>query len=211
MAQALGEVEPGHFWSAPGPWLYAALALGALLRVYFAVFTEGTHDVPIWESHAGWVSEHGLIGYYSFQDVFNHPPFIGQVLSHVWEIAKAIDVPYRIPHRLIFSLLDLGNALLLLRFFRASQYRWAIFAAYWLNPLSILFSSYHGNTDTAVAFWVLLSVSFAVEQRVAWAGVAVGVGLWFKLPTVLSVPALFFFFHDVRSRAIFVAMAFASL
>jgi hypothetical protein len=208
VAQPLAELERAA-QSAPPPWLWVAVLLGALLRAYLVVYTEGTHDVPIWESHAGWTAEHGLIGYYGFQEVFNHPPFIGRLLSEVWILAKAADVPFRIPHRALFSLFDLGNALLLLSFFRASSLRYAIFAAYWLNPLAIIFSAYHGNTDTAVAFFVLLAVSLAAKQRVAWTGVAIGVGLWFKLPTILAVPALLFFFAGFRNRLLFVGVAFA--
>ena len=193
----------------PGPWLWACLAVGLLVRVYLIVFTEGTHDVPIWESHAGWTAEHGLVGYYSFQEVFNHPPFIGRVLSEVWTLAKAAEIPFRIPHRALFSLFDLGNALLLLRFFRASPWRYALFAGYWLNPLAILFSAYHGNTDTAVAFFVLLAVSFAGEGRVVASGIAIGVGLWFKLPTLLATPALFFYFQRIGARFLFAAVAVA--
>jgi hypothetical protein len=189
-----------------GSWFWLAVALGFLLRAYLILFTPGTDDIPIWESHAGWTTQHGLIGYYGFQEVFNHPPFIGRVLSEVWQLAKSVDIPFRIPHRAIFSLFDLGNALLLLRLFRSSPWKYAIFAGYWLNPLAIIFSSYHGNTDTAVAFFVLLATSFAVERRAVLAGAAIGVGLWFKLPTVLAIPALFFFFSG-RASLVFGTVA----
>ncbi|MGE4608681.1 MAG: hypothetical protein AAEJ52_18265 [Myxococcota bacterium] len=192
-----------------GSWFWVAVAMGFAVRAYLILLTPGTDDVPIWESHAGWTAQNGLIGYYSFQEVFNHPPFIGRVLSELWQLAKAGDIPYRIPHRAIFSLFDLGNALLLLRLFRESPWKYAIFAGYWLNPLAVIFSSYHGNTDTAVAFFVLLAMSFAVERRAALAGVAIGVGLWFKLPTVLAIPALFFFFEGAAASMVFGCVALA--
>jgi hypothetical protein len=34
-----------------------------------------------------------------------------------------------------------------------SRYRFVAAASYWLNPLSITFSAYHGNTDSAVGFF----------------------------------------------------------
>ena len=63
-----------------------------------------------------------------------------------------------------FAGLDLGTALLLLRLFRDSPFRYAVFAAYWVHPLALIFSAYHGNTDPAIAFFVLLAVlvAFAV-------------------------------------------------
>lgn len=193
------EAAPFAIFRERGSWFWIAVVLGFALRAYLILFTPGTDDVPIWQSHAGWTAQHGLIGYYNFQEVFNHPPFIGRVLSEVWQLAKWADIPFRVPHRAIFSLFDLGNALLLLRLFRGSPWKYAIFVAYWLNPLAVIFSAYHGNTDTAVAFFVLLATSFAVERRAALAGVAIGVGLWFKLPTVLAIPALFFFFEGWAS------------
>ena len=48
---------------APGPWLWLVLGLGATLRAWLAIFTEGTDDVSIWFSHAGWTRQQGLVGY----------------------------------------------------------------------------------------------------------------------------------------------------
>jgi hypothetical protein len=189
----------------PGPWLWLALGLGAALRAWLAVFTEGTDDVPIWFSHAGWTRQQGLVGYYEWQEVFNHPPFIGKAMSLLWVLARTTEIPFALLLRAPFAVLDLGNALLLLRLFRSSRYRYAIFAAYWLNPLSIIDSAYHGNTDTAVAFFALLAVAAAAERRAVAAGVAVGVGLWIKLPVILAAPALLFAFEGWRRRLAFAA------
>jgi len=40
-------------------------------------------------------------------------------------------------------------------------------AAYWLNPLSIIFSAYHGNTDSAVAFFLCLRLAFDDDKLLA--------------------------------------------
>ena len=192
---------------APGIWLWIALALGAAIRAFLVVATPGTDDVAIWQSHGGWTHQHGLVGYYGRSEVFNHPPFMGFLMSKAWELAKAADIPFGVPLRAPFALLDLGSAWLLLLLFRDSPWRWASAASYWLNPLAILYSSYHGNTDSGVAFFMLLAVLLASRRRAAWAGVAVGVGLWVKLPTILVAPAIFFFLRDWRTRAVFVGVA----
>lgn len=194
-----------EFTHQPGMWLWVALGLGALARVFLVIATEGTQDVPIWQSHAGWTHQFGLVGYYERSEVFNHPPFISTLLSKVWVLARAADVPFRIPLRAIFALLDVGNAWLLFRFFAASPWRYLVVVAYWLNPLAMILSSYHGNTDTGVAFFTLIAIAAASKGRAAAAGAAIGVGLWIKLPIVLAAPALLFAFADLRKQATFVS------
>jgi hypothetical protein len=51
------------WYSHPGIWFWFVIALGAALRFYLVVFTNGTQDVDIWERHARDVREYGLIGY----------------------------------------------------------------------------------------------------------------------------------------------------
>jgi hypothetical protein len=195
------------FLRAPGAWLWIAVAVGAALRAFFVLATQGTDDVPIWQSHAGWIHQYGLVGYYARSEVFNHPPFIGYALSKLWELAKAFDVPFRIPLRAPFALLDLGSAWLVYRLFHGSPWRYAAAMAYWLNPLAILYSSYHGNTDSAVAFFMLLAVLAASRGSALAAGVALGVGLWIKLPVILCAPAIFCWLRGGRERAVFAASA----
>jgi hypothetical protein len=196
-----------RFVQSPGPWLWVALALGAGIRIFLVLATEGTDDVPIWQSHAGWTDQYGLVGYYERSEVFNHPPFIGKLLSGVWVVARGAEIPFRIPLRALFALVDAGNALLLFRLFRRSPYRYLVLACYWLNPLAIIFSSYHGNTDTGVAFFILLAIAAAAKGRVAAAGAAIGVGLWIKMPVILAAPALFFAMAGWRRKAAFAAVA----
>jgi len=146
------------------------------------------------------------VGYYERSEVFNHPPFIGKLLSGIWVVARGAEIPFHIPLRALFALLDAGNALLLFRLFRPSPYRYLVLACYWLNPLAIIFSSYHGNTDTGVAFFILLAITAASKGRAAAAGAAIGVGLWVKLPVILAAPAIFFAMAGWRRKAAFAAV-----
>src|SRR2546426_12579922 len=61
-----------HWYLRPGIWFWVVIALGAALRFYCVIFTEGTQDVEIWERHARDVREHGLIGYYHGDTSANH-------------------------------------------------------------------------------------------------------------------------------------------
>src|SRR5207237_8258659 len=103
------------------------------------------------------------------------------------------------------AIVDAVTMLLLLNLLSSSRHRLLVAAGYWLNPLSIIFSAYHGNTDSAVAFFLLLSVSCLARDKVAIAGFSAGAGLWIKLAGVLAVPALFLFLEGWRKRIIFLA------
>jgi len=137
---------------------------------------------------------------------------MGEWFAATARLAAATDVPFRLLLRAPFALLDLGSALLLLRLFRGSSHRYATLAAYWLNPLAVIYSAYHGNTDSAVAFFALLSVWLASGSRAgraAAAGAALGVGLWIKLPVLIAAPALGLAFPAWRERWRFAAAAAA--
>ena len=154
----------------PGAWLWLALALGAALRIYLVVATQGSFDVAIKLHHGSQVNRLGLLEYYRQAPVFNHPPPMGGFFAAAASLAAETGIPFRVWLRAPFAALDLATAWLLLQAFAASPWRLAIFAAYWLHPLAILFSAYHGNTDTAVAFFALLSLVGVAAGRSAAAG-----------------------------------------
>ena len=184
-----------------------AIAIGAALRIYCVVFTNGTGDMDDWEDHAQQVHDRGLIGYYHANSFANHPPFISKVSALILQMSAATGIPFRILFRTPFALLDAGNALLL--FLLLPENRWRFFAAacYWLSPAAILISAYHGNTDTAIAFFILLSVWLATKQRIVSSGAALGASLWVKLPGILALPALLIMLRRRRLRGVFLVAA----
>ena len=199
--------EPARWYSRSGIWFWSAIALGAALRFYLVVFTEGTQDVAIWERHARDVRDFGLIGYYQVDPSANHPPFISQVESLLLRVSDATGIPFRIFLRAPFALLDAGITFLLLLLLANCRWRFVAAAVYWLNPLSIIFSAYHGNTDSAVAFFLVLCVWLLSNNKLFAAAIMLGVSLWIKLPIVLAIPALTFFIPDWRKRFQFLVIA----
>jgi glycosyl transferase family 87 len=185
----------------------AAIAIGAALRFYCVVFTNGTGDMDDWEDHAQQVHDRGLIGYYHANSFANHPPFISEVGCLILQTSALIHVPFRILFRALFALLDAGNACLLFALLPSNRSRFFATACYWLSPVAIIISSFHGNTDTAVAFFLLFSVWLATKMRTAASGVAFGAGLWIKLPGILALPALMAFFRRWPQRGIFLLAA----
>jgi hypothetical protein len=175
----------------PGPALAALLVLGLLVRLYLVFFTQGTYDVRIWDEHAHGVREHGLVGYYHENRLMNHPPLAGLSAAGLSTVADATGIPFRVLLRLPFALFDAATALLVLWLLRDRSWRFVALAGYWLHPLAVIFSAFHGNTDSALPFFVLSSIALLASGRVGWAGMVLGASLWIKLPGVLAVPALF--------------------
>src|SRR2546422_731152 len=122
-------------------------------------------------------------------------------------MSAATHIPFRILFRTPFALLDAGNALLLFLLLPQNHWRFFATACYWLSPAAIIISAYHGNTDTAVAFFLLVSVWLATNQRIVGSGAALGASLWVKLPGVLALPALLILFRRWRLRGVFLSAA----
>lgn len=200
-------MSPADRLRAPGAWLWLALALGAALRLHLALATPGSFDVAIKLHHGRAIQRLGLVEYYRVAEVMNHPPPMALAFTGAAGLADGSALPFGPILRLPTALLDLGTAALLGLAFSASPWRWAILAGYWLHPLAILFSAYHGNTDTAVAFFALLALVLASRRRAVLAGAALGLGLWVKLPILLVAPALCLALPRWRERLSFALVA----
>ena len=186
---------------------WGTIVIGAALRIYCAVWTSGTGDMDDWEDHARQVNDRGLIGYYHANAFANHPPFISEVGSVILQASVATGIPFRILFRGLFALVDAGNALLVFMLLPADRRRLLLTACYWISPAAIIISSYHGNTDTAVAFFLLLSIWLARDSRIVQSGIAFGAGLWVKLPGILALPALIILLRKWRARGAFLLAA----
>ena len=198
--------EKTGVWQKAGWWFWSAILLGLAIRIYLVVFTEGTYDVHIWQDHAVGVHKYGLIEYYHASKDMNHPPLISVLACRLWNISQTTGIPFRILFRAPFALLDGGTTLLLLRIFSKNRWRFVIGACYWLHPLAIIFSSFHGNTDSAIAFFLLLAVWLLSKEKTIWAAVVLGASFWIKLPGLMAIPAFVFFLQGWRKRLLFLAV-----
>ena len=125
----------------PGAWFWLALLLGAALRAWLVVATEGSFDVAIKRVHGHSVNAWGVLGTYARSALMNHPPAMARFFAAVESLALASGLPFGALLRAPFAALDLGTALLALRLLRGSRWRFALVAAYWLHPLALLFSA----------------------------------------------------------------------
>ena len=188
-------------------WFRIAMVVGLVIRLWFVFFTEGTYDVRLWTHHAFGVAQKGLMAHYQSDAAMNHPPVISVAAKTVLTASLVTGIPFRILWRLPFVFLDAATTALLLRLLENRRCRFAIVTGYWLNPLAMIFSAYHGNVDTSVALVLTSCLYLLSRQRVAWAGVVMGLGLWIRLPPLLALPAVFFWLPTWRQRTEF-ALAF---
>ena len=198
---------PGKLISRGMVAFWGAIAIGAALRIYCVFGTGGTGDMDDWEDHARQVHDRGLIGYYHANSFANHPPFISEIGSVILQTSVTTHIPFRILFRGLFALLDAANAFLLFMLLPADRRRLLLTACYWISPAAIIISSFHGNTDTAVAFFLLLAIYLARDSRTVRSGIAFGAGLWVKLPGILALPALILLLRSWRARGVFVLAA----
>src|SRR5215212_726857 len=125
--------------------LIIALGIATLVKLGLAVATVGTNDVVTWRAFAdnamlcgGCV--YNLPGPYG--DPFNHPPFIIHFLKLIGA-SSAVWFPLWL--RLPAVLADVGTVLLATKLIPGISIRLTVVLA--LNPVSILISGFHGNTD----------------------------------------------------------------
>ena len=208
---ATATLKAGIRWIAQTPpWFRGVIALGFALRLYLCFFTEGTYDVGIWRSHAAKIGDIGLMRLYHDTTLANHPPFLGEVSSWMLTAGQRAGIPFRILLRMPFVFIDAGTCVLLLLVLAGHERRLVLASVYWLHPLAILFSSFHGNTDSSVAFVVLLCGWLLAHKRTIAAAIALGAGLWIKLPAVLAIPALLLLVDGWRDRLRFLSVAAAT-
>lgn len=190
------------------PWFIATIAVGALVRIFFVFATAGTLDVDSWLVHTIALEKQGLISYYEGGPlIFNHPPPSALLVSTIGKIASATGVSFAALLRLPFAMIDLASVAMIVLLLGNTKRARQVGAIYWLHPLAIIFSSYHGNTDTAIAFFLLATTLLVTRNQALLAGAALGACLWIKIPGVLVAPVFLFVLPDLRARTQFCVAA----
>ena len=200
---------PFHFLRTRGRWFWLLVATGVAARGFLVVFTSGTYDVALWESYARAVLASGLVDAYRSVPQLNHPPLASWSVAGLLALSRITDIPFAALLRAPIAAADLGSVFLLARLLRDSRYRWLAAGLYAVNPVAIVLSAFHGNTDSSIAFFLILAVTCAARGQAFRTGVALGASLWIKLPGLLALPALALSFPRWRDR--FVCGAAAGL
>lgn len=201
-------------------WLgvFIAVATGVfVLKAWLAFKTAGAPDITVWKDFLLHVKQCGVCVYETGGvmqhprgtrlNPFNHPPFIIHFLRFVDFISTVSGVRFETAFRLITSIVDVASAVVVYKLLRREGFfRPLTFLLYLLAPATIIISGYHGNTDTVMIFFVLLTA--LLIERSALAGVAFGMALSIKIVPVMFIPA--FLLYLTKDRRWFIAAAFAT-
>nr|AUN36029.1 hypothetical protein [uncultured bacterium] len=177
--------------------LIIALAIATLVKLVLATVTIGTNDVATWRAFADNAMLCGRCAYQfagPYGDPFNHPPFIIHFLKLIGSSSTAW-FPFWI--RLPAILADIGTVLLVTRLIPGISTRLIVLLA--LNPVSILVSGFHGNTDPVMIFFVVLAVYLLKTDRLSWTAAAFGMAINIKVVPLLLVPAILAYIWSRRS------------
>lgn len=178
--------------SSRGLWALAGLGLAA--RLLLASLSVGSNDAEIWHFFGYVVREHGLVSTYRGMPAFNHPPLMGLMAGLASSLASASGLRFSLLFKLPVIATELACAFLIWRIYRHEGTRRAALAValFSVNPLSIVLSGYHGNTDCMGAMFCLASTYALNAKRYTWAGVALAAAINVKLIPLMLVPALTF-------------------
>jgi len=188
-----------------------------LLKAWMALTTAGAPDITVWKDFLLHVKQCGVCVYEtgglmqhahgSRLNPFNHPPFIIHFLRFVDLVSAVSGVPFEAAFRIITSIVDLASAAVVYKLLqREKLFQPVVFLLYLLAPATIIISGYHGNTDTLMIFFVLLT-ALLIERPEA-AGVAFGIALSIKIVPIMFVPV--FLFYLTKNRRWFVTAAAAT-
>lgn len=212
MLQRLIKLEkPFNFLRDGGTWFKIVLLISILIRLYLVLFTEGTYDVEIWEHHIEEIDRIGLIKYYEFSyghaRQFNHPPLISYIVKYIFSLSKYFSIPFKISFRLLFALLDFLTAFYLFNIFKSKPYRYLLIGFYLLCPLTFIMSAYHGNVDSSLGLFILMSLYYLSRKKYLIAGLIFGFGMSVKWIILLTAPTLFFSIPGFKNRMRFAVIS----
>ena len=188
-----------------------------ILKAWMAFKTAGAADITVWKDFVLHIKECGVCVYEtgglmqypggSRLNPFNHPPFIIHFLRFVDLVSNAGGLRFETAFRLITSVIDVGSAAIVYKLLqRDGLFRPWSFLLYLLAPATIIISGYHGNTDTVMIFFILLTA--LLIERPLWAGVAFGMALSIKIVPIIFAPVLLL--YVARNRRWFIAAAVAT-
>jgi hypothetical protein len=184
VARARG-FEPSHALIALG-------LLGLCARLVVVHKTLGSNDMVAWHGFAEQIQRIGLGRQYDTNPLFNHPPLMGLFAGKLFALATWSGVRFEVLFKVPLVLADALSAWLVFRSWRKRSrlQAGAAFALFCWNPVSLLVTGYHGNTDSLCAALSLLAAMLMDAEFALLAGLALGASINVKLIPVLLIPAL---------------------
>jgi hypothetical protein len=184
------------------------LALAA--RVVVVTCSIGSNDMTTWREFAEQITRTSVGQVYDEHEFFNHPPLMGFLSSALYSLAEWSGVRFDYLFKAPMILADAASAALLYRGYEQREKARAalVFALFCCNPVSILITAYHGNTDSLCASLVLLAAVLMDARRAFGSGLALAAAINVKLIPVLLIVPLWSCVRDRKAALAFFAGLF---
>jgi hypothetical protein len=201
--------------------LIVAASLAFATKAALSVTTYGTNDILFWEADIRKIQSDGGLALYRDGAVptlggkhygverFNQPPFMVHAFRAGGVAAAVSGIPFRVWLRITCAAADIG-ILLLVRGIMGigSQLALSRLLPVALSPVLILVSGFHGNTDSVMVLFLLLSIYLVQSGRPAWqAGAALGMAANIKVIPLIFVPVILMYLPTTRRRVEFALSA----
>lgn len=191
------------------PLLVVGIALlpATAFKLWLALTTVGTNDVYAWQAFMEYIVKNGSVTIYRDIGAYNHPPLISLLLRAMSPLARHAPngVPFVI--RLPAIAADVVSSIVVFRLVRLGwTERRALVCAVGvaLNPILIMVSGFHGNTDPVFMSLVLLAADrLLIAESPLTAGLLLGLSINVKLVPLLVVPVFLFHLRGLAARTRF--------
>jgi hypothetical protein len=153
-------------------------------------FSFGSNDMNTWSRFADFIDQNGLLQTYRQVQKFNHPPFMGLMAVALNDFATWSGIPFRLCWKVPPLMGDLFAMSLLWRHFapRGALLAAASVAVFSCNPVSIMVTAFHGNTDSLLAVLVLYAAILHGRFQLFGAGLAIAGAVNVKVVALILVP-----------------------
>lgn len=183
---------------APVGWaVWPTCAAGLALRLWVAFHSVGSDDAVTWEGFARSVRFNGLAATYRLDSQFNHPPLMGEMAAAAQHIAQRYGLAFAFVFKIPAILASTVLTFLLMRRVKLS---WPWLVVLLLNPLDVMVSAYHGNTDVVCALFAVAATMAVAAERPLIAGLLLGAAINVKLIPVLLIAPLLICLPSYRTR-----------
>jgi hypothetical protein len=171
------------------------LAAGAAVRLVLISTSIGTNDVLFWMAFARLADHVGIGPAYSLMPEYTHPPLSMALLLALERLRPLVGIETTDLLRTVQLLFDLIAAGALVSIARSLELksRFGVAMYYFLSPVAVMTSGFHGNTDPTLISLVLVSIALLVLPRPlpAAAGLCLAAATGIKVVAILLAPLIF--------------------
>ena len=198
---------------SPGFWFLLAALAATGAKLLIAWNTIGTNDTVVFFLFGRELSIHGLAETYRRVILFNHPPLVAYYLRAIYDLSNLYffthnNITFAFLLRLPGVIADLVSSLVVWKLADAMGDRrppfWALLL-FALNPISLMISGFHGNTDSVMVMFLVIACLMTARQQPILCGLFLGLSWQVKIVPLLFIPVFALFWHNRRQLRPFIA------